>query len=55
LYNKIKLKVMESGHALSIFTSVEFTDLHTTLTLRDSQGRPIRVEKTSLLGEVPLG
>ena len=52
LYTNLLLKVQESGHALSLFTSYQFANMHTTLTLKDSNGRVLQVDKTGLLGEV---
>jgi hypothetical protein len=53
LYTNIELNINEPGHALSIMTAQTFANLHTTLTLKDSEGHTLLIEKTSLLGEVP--
>lgn len=42
----------ESGHAISIFTSNQFTNSDTTLTLKHKNGRVVAVDKTAMLGEV---
>ena len=52
LYTNIELNINEPGHALSIMTAQTFANVHTTLTLKDSEGHTLLIEKTSLLGEV---
>lgn len=52
LYTNIELNINEPGHAISIMTAQTFANLHTTLTLKDSEGHTLLIEKTSLLGEV---
>jgi hypothetical protein len=53
LYTNLKLNVHESGHALSLFTSYQFANMHTTLTLKDGEGKVLQIDKTGLLDEVP--
>jgi hypothetical protein len=38
IYTKLLLEIKEPGHALSIFTSMQFANMHTILTLKDSSG-----------------